>query len=195
MKKLLIVVCGLMLCASAAFGQGIASECICLYYDLAYTQCNYVDAGAALVPVYAVHMFSPGATASQWRLITGGGFNCTYTGEIVHMPTSIGSTPAGISLGYGGCLVSPILLVTINYFCMGTSPECAWLQVVGDPGSGSGLIEIVDCSFTAWIACANYAGGDGVGCTITMNGNETCPCVDGPCPTEESTWGRVKALY
>jgi hypothetical protein len=184
MKRLLIITLGLVLCTSVAFGQAGG---IGLYVDQpTYTDCDYDDTGAALVPVYAVHLYSiPGATASQWLLVEGGGFNCSYTGEIVHMPTVIGATRTGISLGYGGCIAPPTLLVTINYFCMGTSPACASLEIVGDPASGSGLIEVVDCAFTRKF---------GVGSMMFFNDDGTCgrPC---GIATKEVNWGRMKALY
>jgi hypothetical protein len=185
MKKVLLLTLAISFCASMAFGQAGG---IGLFVTVPYNQdsCYVEDTGAALVPVYAVHMYCPGATASQWMLVTGGGWNCTYTGEIVHMPTSIGNTQAGISLGYGGCKACPLLVVTINYFCMGTSPTCAYLQVVGDPASGSGTIEVVDCAFARHVGCP---GGK-----LYANADETCdPCV--PLPTRQTSWGKIKTLY
>ena len=181
MKKLLLISLALVLCASTAFGQ---AGVIGLYVDNpTFVQCTYADVAPALVPVYAVHQLCPGATASQWMVITGGGFNCTYTGEIIHMPTSIGTTQSGLSVAYGACLASPILLVTINYFCMGTNPTCAYIEVVPDPGSPTGMIEIVDCAYVKHIGSGN---------AIYFNHDASCDCYD---PVKSSSWGGVKALY
>jgi hypothetical protein len=181
MKKVLTLSVGILLCASAVHGQAGA---IALYPDPAFDDCSLDDTAPRLAPIYVVHKYTQGAAASQWKVVTGGGFNCIYTGEVVHMPVSIGSALAGISLGYGGCLVSDILLVTINYFCQGLSPVCAYLQVVGDPASGSGSIEVVDCNFVI-----NIVPGGQLYVNVPDCG-ESCTT-----PTRDTNWGRVKALY
>ena len=64
MKTSLFVTACILLIAGAAFGQAGG---IGLYVDHpAYVQCSYDDTGDALVPVYAVHKYCPGATGSQW---------------------------------------------------------------------------------------------------------------------------------
>jgi hypothetical protein len=88
-----------------------------------------------------------------------------------------------MSASYGGCVSSDILISTLNYFCMGTSPACAYLEVVPDPASPSGTIEVVNCSFVKLI---------GVGSILTVNGDATCPC---GLPTHESSWGQIKSIY
>jgi hypothetical protein len=118
-------------------------------------------------------------------LVTGGGWNCIYTGEIVHMPVVIGATQAGISLGYGGCLPCPNLLVTINWFCQGISPSCAYLEIVPDLAAASGTIEMVDCAF---ILRTNGVGSK-------LYANPSAPCALCGLPTQETNWGKVKALY
>lgn len=182
MKKLILLSFGIILCAGIAYGQG---GYIGLFVDPVYTACEFDDVIPALVPVYAVHKSTPGSTASQWRLQTGNGFNCIFTGSIVHMPTSIGDVNSGISLGYGGCFSSDILLVTVNYFCQGISPPCASVEVVGDPGSGSGLIEVVDCDFVLWTAH---------GSLLYVNPDGSCDCGE-IVPAQKTSWGEIKSLY
>lgn len=189
MLKSLILVIGILLCANLAFGDDGGGSCaggsIGLYADVAYVTCDYTDAGAALVPIYVVHKYIPGATASQFMVLPGGGFNCTYTGEIIHVPVSIGSTVSGISVSYGGCVPADILIATINYFCMGASPSCAYLEVVPDPAAPTGTIEVVDCAFVKL---------QGAGSMIIFNNDGTCgrPC---GLPINDTTWGEVKNLY
>jgi hypothetical protein len=181
MKKLLLISLALVLCASTAFGQ---AGTIGLFVDNpGFVQCTFVDAAPALVPIYAVHHITPGATASQWMVVPMGGWNCTYTGEIIHVPVSIGNTQSGLSASYGGCLSAPILMATINYFCMGVSPTCAYLEVVPDPAAPTGTIEVVDCSFVKLI---------GSGGVIYANNDGSCDCYD---PVKSTSWGGVKALY
>ncbi len=181
MKKIILLTLVIMICASIAYGQ---AGYIGLYMDPIYTLCDILDVAPALVPVYAVHKACPGAVASQWKVMPGGGFNCTYTGEIVALPTSIGSTQSGISIAYGGCLPSDILLVTINYFCMGASPPCASLTVVPDPAAPSGTIEVIDCFYVKLV------GGGGI---FYMNPDGSCDCRW--TPVKDSSWGQIKALY
>lgn len=182
MNKVLLLSFFALLLAGAAFGQagGIA-----LYFNGAFTSSYYDDITPALVPVYAVHVLCPGATASQFMVQPGGGWNCTFVGEVIAVPVSIGSSLGGLSAGYGGCLASNILITTMNWFCQGTSPECAYLEVVPDIAAPTGTIEIVDCNFVKLV---------GIGGTAYMNppGGGWNPCV---VPTKNTNWGQVKALY
>jgi hypothetical protein len=166
-----------------AFGQvgGIG-----MYVDTpTYVDCDFLDTGNALVPIYCVAKYNAGSTASQWMMVTGGGWNCTYTGEIVAMPTSIGGTQTGISLGYGGCQVGDLLLVTVNFFCMGISPTCAYLEIIGDPSSGSNTVEVVDCAYVRFTHCP--------GSKLYANPDVTCDVCG--LPTHETSWGKIKTLY
>jgi hypothetical protein len=101
------------------------------------------------------------------------------------MPTSIGDVFTGISLGYGGCFSSDILLVTVNYFCQGVSPACASIEVVDDPASGTGNIESVDCDFVKWPAN---------GSLLFVNPDGSCDCGE-IIATRKTNWGRIKSLY
>jgi hypothetical protein len=172
-----------MVCASMAFAQAGG---IGIYVDTpAYTSCSFTDAAAALVPTYVVHKLCPGATASQFMVVPGGGWNCTFTGEIIAVPTSIGSSLAGLSAAYGGCLASDILISTINWFCAGTSPACAYLEVVPDPAAPTGTIEVVDCAFIKHV---------GVGSMLFVNPGAGCGRACG-LPTSETSWGQIKSIY
>ena len=181
MKKVLLLTLAIMICASMAFAQAGG---IGLYLDNpGFSTCDYVDAAAALVPVYVVHVYNPGATASQFMAVNGG-HGCTFTGEIMAVPVSIGSTQTGLSASYGACIGGNVLIATMNYFCMGAAPPCSYIEIVVDPAAPSGTIEIIDCSFVKQI---------GVGSKMYFNPDGTC----GTCglPTNESSWGQIKAIY
>lgn len=182
MKKVLLLTLAIMICASMAFAQAGG---IGLYTDAAYTSCSFVDAAAGLVPIYAVHKLTPGATASQFLVSPGGGWNCTSVGEVIHVPVSIGSAMGGLSASYGGCRASDILIVTINFFCSGISPACAYLEVVADPASPTGTIEVVNCSFVKLV---------GVGSMLFANPGAGCGRECG-LPTHETNWGKIKTIY
>ncbi len=186
MKTSLFVTAVMLLIAGAAFGQGGG---IGLYVDYpTFVQCSYNDTGAGLVKVYVVHKNCPGAVASQWMVISGGGFNCTYIGEwhsCAALAMTCGTTLGGISLPYSGCVVaSNLYIAEIHYFCTGASPPCAFLEVVPDTDAPTGTIEVVDC---------NYVKLAAVGSKLYFNDDGTC----GACglPTRDTSWGQVKALY
>ena len=181
MKKLLLISLALVLCASTAFGQAGA---IGLFVDNpGFANCNLYAMTPGLYPVYVVHKLCPGATASQFMVVPGGGWDCTFTGEVIAIPVSIGSSLGGLSASYGGCRASDILISTINWFCMGTTPTCAFLEVVPDPAAPSGAIEVVNCSFVKLY---------GQGGALYANSDGSCHCWD---PVESTSWGGVKALY
>lgn len=181
MKKALVLSVAILLYAGVVFGQAGA---IGLYVDTpAYAQCDFIDAAPALVAIFAVHKFCPGATGSQWMVVSGGGFACSYVGEIPPMGAA-GSSQTGISISYGGCVPCDVLLVTINYYCTGTSPPCAYLEVVADPSRPTGDIIAVGCDFVQYPA---------PGARLYINPDGSCS----PCgiATRETNWGKVKALY
>ncbi len=184
MKRSLLIGLGILFCASMAFGQAGG---IGLYVDHpGYTQCNYDDTGPALVPVYVVHKLCPGATASGWMVVEGGGFNCTYAGEIAcGGMTHVGSSQTGIACPYGGCFSSNVLIATIHYFCAGASPACAYLEVVPSPRTSSGTIEVWDCNSVRLAA---------VGGKLFFNDDGTCGRACG-LSTKTTSWGKVKAMY
>lgn len=184
MKYFWMVAVCLLSSASGVYGQ---AGFICIYYaEWTFTQCDYEDTTPALVPVFVVHKGTPGATASQFMVTSGGGFNCTYVNE-VQGPATIGSTQTGISISYGGCRASDILLVTINYYCQGTSPACSYLKVVPDPDAPTGTIVVVDCSFVKH----STLGG-----LLRFNADDSCDCLlDQPVPTKTTNWGKLKVLY
>lgn len=182
MKKILLLGTCTLLCAGGVSGQ--AGQ-IGLYFDHPGYSCDcYYDIVVNHITVYVVHTLTPGAAASQFMVTFGGGFSCTYTGEDVAFPTVIGSVVGGLSVSYGGCLSSNILIATMNFFCMGTSPVGAYLQVVADPGAPTGNVEVVDCNF---VKLVGYGGRGYINPEYPR-----CCCIS---PVKQTSWGDVKALY
>ena len=202
---LLLIACAQGFAFAQAGGIGIFSDAG------AYLDCTIVDAAPCLHPVYVVHKLCPGATASRFMVVSSGGFNMTYTGEIHNMPVSFGNSQTGVCLSYGACLHSDILLITINYFGQGLSGVCSFLEVVADPTSPSGNIEMMDCSGNVLAASSwkLYVNSDGsCGCWIDPFVDRVADAkplkkatvdVPGdfcyPLPTQNGSWGQVKALY
>jgi hypothetical protein len=182
MKRVLLFSLGILLCAGVAFGQ---AGYIGLFTDPGYTDCYLYDDVIGIKSIYAVHKAASSVTASQFQVAIGPGMGCVETGVMNNFPTVIGSPSTGISIAYGACLVSDILLFTWNFFCQGTSGTCAKLEVVPDPAAISGAIEIVTC---------NSYKLPGNGSALYVNPNGFCDCGE-VVPTRESSWGQIKALY
>jgi hypothetical protein len=97
-----------------------------------------------------------------------------------------GNSQSGVTVDYGSCVAAPVHVLTIAYFSAGLGgPRCCLYPVFADPGAASGQIEVIDCGGATVFA---------QGLTNTVNGNSNCPC-ESPLPTNETTWGRIKALY
>jgi hypothetical protein len=65
-------------------------------------------------------------------------------------------------------------------------PPCSTINAVPAPDAWTGTIEVVDCADTKLI---------GRGQWVVINRDETCWWCGEGYPTQESTWGKVKALY
>ncbi|MFQ5511089.1 MAG: hypothetical protein ACE5EO_04505, partial [Candidatus Krumholzibacteriia bacterium] len=157
-----------------------------LFADPAGADCNLQDAAPGLLPVYVVHTLTPGATASQFAApIPACWTGAVYLSDTGVWPIAIGNSQTGVAIGYGTCLASPIHILTINYFVQGGGALCCPYDVLPDPRAPSGQIEVVDCSNLL---------GIGTGREAVINPSGGCLCGTA-LPVEETTWGRVKAIY
>lgn len=180
MKKALLLTVVMIFGATAAFGQ---AGTIGVYADAAGADCHLPDAVPGLTPWNVVHTNTAGATASQFAVLLGSCNLATYLSDTAIYAVTIGSSQTGVAIGYGACIGSPNLVLIVNMFTSGVTPPCCPVEVVPDPNSASGQIEVVDC-------LNNLLFGSGF--TSYINGSDNCPCTVG---TEESTWGAVKSIY
>ncbi len=186
MKKALLLTICLMLAGTMAFAQPPGS--IGVFADTGGLICDIYDAAPGLITLYVVHVYSPGATASQFRLdctTYNPGAGWTHLGETYPYTAVIGNTQTGVAIAYGYCVPSPNLLTTINYFGSGLAQTCAFCQIVDDPGAVPPGIYVADCADPPNVVAAT--GG-----TLMINPDETCYC---NIPAEETSWGQLKALY
>jgi hypothetical protein len=97
-----------------------------------------------------------------------------------------GNSQSGVTVIYALCFGAPIQIhvLTINYFGYGTTPPCCVYRPTAHPHAPSGQIEVYDCDYNLLFGTA--------GCAV-INPDASCPCW--ATPTEQSTWGKVKALY
>jgi hypothetical protein len=130
--------------------------------------------------------------------LVGGEEECELS-SIVYQVTLVTGDPffeppydndnAGVAFAYGSCITTGVIyLARITFTCMGevVPPPCSTINAVPAPDASTGTIEVVDCADTKLI---------GRGQWVVINRDETCRwCGEGH-PTQESTWGKVKALY
>ena len=103
----------------------VHSDEIALYTDAGYSNCKLIDGSPGVVSVYVVHHVSIGAAASQFMVQASSGVTLSYLGETSAFPLLIGSSQTGVSVGYGSCFYSDILVLTLSYFATGSSTACS----------------------------------------------------------------------
>lgn len=181
MKRIVLLFLITVLSAGPASGQ---AGYIGLFSDAGFTDCSMVDV-PGIRTIYAVHKAAIGVTASQFMVEVDPGMTCASMGTINYFPTTIGTPENGISIAYGSCLVSDIVLFEWNWSCSGSSATCSRLEVVPDWGSITGTIEVVDCSSRKLI---------GNGSIMYVNADFSCDCGI-VVPAEPTSWGQIKAMY
>jgi hypothetical protein len=185
MKKVLILAVAMVMCASLASAQ--SGGHIGVYSDSpGYSDCNLVPALYAPNNVYVVHTMLPEANTATFRIQDDWASASIIRGAPVINGLTLGDLFTGITVTYGGCQALPYLIATIPYTPIAATPECFYaLEVLPSPTVGSGQIEIVLCDGSTTV----FATGG----KLTVNGNETCPCLE--VATQETNWSKIKALY
>jgi hypothetical protein len=181
MRRLLMI--ALMTCTVPSLATA-QTDVIGLFTDTGYDECKLNDTGSGVVSIYVVHTATTGSVASQFRVIGDAGVTLSYIDESTQWPLVIGNSQTGVAVTYGGeCRFSDILVITINYFAMGSSTTCSTLRVTPDPYAPTGTIEVVNCSQSRLEA---------IGAHLVVNSDGTCEC--GP-STQFTNWGVIKAKY
>lgn len=174
MRRSLLIAFFLVISAGTATAQ---RDRIYVFADPMAYDAFFIDNGG-LISVYVFHMYSDGATASEWMLdVTDAGWS-----HLADQPTFdlvIGTSIAGVSIAYEVCLGHDFLLMTVIFFSYSPAPPCTEIGIVAAPGKAG--VRAVDCAENAVVV----RGGKG-----RVNWNSSCRV-----PIETTTWGRVKALY
>lgn len=156
-----------------------------------YWCCNAEDRQEGLLKIYVYHVYTPGATASQFMVLPSTGVNLIYITETSPFGMIIGNSQNGIAIAYEACLQAPILLLEIVYYTRGLSQSCSVMNIVPNFNAPSGQIEVADCSDPPNILVAT--GGE-----LIVNMDESCmwwECYCDPDPVEQTSWGAIKSLY
>jgi hypothetical protein len=157
---------------------------ITVFADEAAASCSITDQTPGPITVYVMHTNMSGMAVSDFKVAESIGFLATYISETIETIGHVGDFRNGITLAYGTCRDGPLLLGSISYQGHGTSTPCSYLEVV------------------AW----RYPWPYTTNCTehdyqAPPLGRLYVNAQPGECPlwcsvaTEQSTWGRVKALY
>ncbi|MEE9269973.1 MAG: hypothetical protein V3V49_06900 [Candidatus Krumholzibacteria bacterium] len=180
MKKALLLTIVFTLWATMAFAQ---AGLISIFADVGGNDCNLVDV-AGVNNWNFVHMATVGATAIWFKAEFPACYAGSFIADQVPFAVSNGNSQIGLAVGYGQCLVSPILVATVVSIGLGNTLPCCAYPIVGDPFSLSGTIEVTDCAFKD---IPNVPSQNGM-----INSDATCLCA---VAVHETTWGQIKAIY
>lgn len=179
MSKSLLLALVLVLSATVALAQA-PNGSIGIFADNGALSCNLPSTATSYF--YFCHVNAIGATASQWAAPKP---DCLTGSRLADLPVfaiNLGTTEAGITIGYGTCKTGTFHIITALYSVVSVTP-CCYFPVIPDPNLSSGKIEIPDCNFDMTYGTS----GQGI-----LSSLVTCDC---DVPAQETTWGQVKALY
>jgi hypothetical protein len=165
----------LLAVAFLSVGNLAAADLISVYSDATGSSCGLNTGFTTTATV--MHKFTPGATASRFRLQLPAGsaffaFNSQYQ--------VLGSILDDGTVQYGQCLNGSFPIGTITAIL---TQGVLWVR----PVDGQAYVLTADCSFVEQIAaCGSAAVGYGYSPYC-----DSCLTL----ATEQSTWGAVKSLY
>jgi len=175
-KAILLSIMGVGLATGSALADHIG-----IYSDAAGTSC-LLELTTPGVPtnVYIFHKLTPGTIGSRFKV--------DDTSGVVHVGASspylsIGNPWAGVSIAYGSCLAGEVNAMTLIYYWFNEPISCGKLAIVPDPPVAD--ILVTDCNFVEKVATGDI---------FYFNPDGNCDCRL-PHPVDESSWGKVKALY
>ncbi len=177
--------------AGTAVGQ---TEKVTLFADAAMTDCSITGnlASPGIVEVHMFHLGSGNRIAVEFLAPKPPCWSgAIWVGDVIAPPLLvIGNTQSvDISIAYTACLPLPVYLGRINYLVTNDSPPCCQYSVIPStvvyPSLGPSVYAVV-CPSNTLIAI-------GAGSAV-VNEDPSCLC-DPPLAVEETTWGRIKALY
>ena len=122
---------GLLLLALAA--PASAQEKLLIFSDPVFTQDTVADVAPGVVTLYVVNKDHAGQTGVIFSIKPGPGFTGVWLGETSPY-TKVGQSATRIDVGYGTCLLPPVLVLTMTYQLFGTSSPCSELRTAPADG-------------------------------------------------------------
>lgn len=102
--------------------------------------------------------------------------------------TCIGDPETGITVSMPCAdATGGLVLLKVTYAGSGDSPPCSRFRIE-PPGGTTGSVQFVDCD-------SGTIGADGGWLLVKPDGTPGCTDCDMSIPVENTTWGRVKALF
>ncbi len=157
--------------------------------------CSIVSASSGVVRVHIVVLDANNISAIQFAAPQPACWtNAALLSEDITTELVIGDTQdpvRGLSAAWGTCLQGTLHVGTLSFFATGPAPDCCDYPIL--KAQDDGFPEIPGP--IAVVCLEDSLAVEGVPVTATINPTPSCDCTQGPLAVEESTWGRVKALY
>ena len=160
-----------------ALAPRVDAETLKIFTDEALTATSIDDNTPGIVSFYVVHSGYVGATGVRFSAKPSPGFTGVWLSDASSFYL-VGTSPIDISIGYGVCDISPLLILTMSYQMFGTSSPCSDLRIAPANGFPCVIGSDLGCFFAE--SCIQDLGSIHVNCPVAV---------------EPATWGRVKALY
>lgn len=179
-----VFVCALMLSASSALAQVFVPS----IYPSVDHKCELYDTGGQATVQVRLHSGGIAFPTHVVKFSVSTSPEFTGTVAAFEFPwgfSGSGNPTDGFLINFNDCLESP-LLVTLTYQLFGTSGSCGTIDVVPYPGDES--IVVLPCAEGPWVATQSQG-------PIVVNPGDGCGGTWCTLATQQSTWGRVKALY
>ena len=152
--------------------------------------CSIDGSSPGPVTVYMLIRYPQDVGKVRFRVVPSPGLHMEYLSEVINALTWTGNTQDGIEVDFEACLGGERLVATIMYNFVGTSEPCSYLEFAPHPSATSGSAEVWDCRASYWKIPGRirrlYVKNE---CDMSAYW-----CILGT-PTEETTWGAIKALY
>ena len=192
MKRVLLVACVVVALVSAVASAQTMGR-IGLASDLAGGDCNLFD----IPGIVEVHMFIYNLAGVAGVHFAAPKPDCwtgaTWLFDNVPHAVFLGNTQdpvAGLAIGFGLCIDSPVHLGSIVYFSQGQAPSCCMYPVIKAQADGH-----PEFDSPIMILCSELTKVFGTaGFVSPINPDHTCDCML-PLATERTTWGGIKSLY
>lgn len=177
MKKVITFTCFLACAPTTVFAQ---AGTIGLFRDIR-GESNQLSDNPGVVEFHVVHVGASAVAACAFSAPAPACLSATYLDDAAVFAVTIGNSqsPTGVSIGYGGCLATPVHVLTVRFFSQGLTGECCVFPIKDI--STSGRVEVVDCDHNLYEA--NTTPG-------IVNATPNCDTGYRP-----STWGRMKASF
>lgn len=182
MSRVLPIVVVILLSASVALAAGLGR--LGVFGDTGGASCAITQPPSGLFQVHFVHIECEGATGFQFSAPKPACLNATYLNDINVFPVVLGNTQTGVAIAYGSCKTGNFLVSSAQFFSGGTSPECCLYYLFPDPNLDPPQYAVSDCDFIVHV-------GDVKGGVVNQTGACSCEAIG----TEDSSWGKIKALY